>query len=87
MENEEILANEVMEATEETIIHDSTKTLKTLGIIGGALLVGGLAYKYAIKPMIQKHKDSKNVDKNIIDIFYNAAEEADFNEASDSEEE
>lgn len=82
MENKEIMTNEVMEATEETIMNDSAKTLKTLGIIGGALLVGGLAYKYAIKPMIQKHKDSKNVDENIID-----AEEADFNEVSDSEEE
>lgn len=82
MENKEIMTNEVMEATEETIMNDSAKTLKTLGIIGGALLVGGLAYKYAIKPMIQKHKDSKNVDEDIID-----AEEADFNEVSDSEEE
>lgn len=82
MENKDIMTNEVMEATEETIMNDSTKTLKTLGIIGGALLVGGLAYKYAIKPMIQKHKDSKNVDEDIVD-----AEEADFNEVSDSKEE
>lgn len=82
MENKEIMTNEVTEVAEETIMDDSAKTLKTLGIIGGALLVGGLAYKYAIKPMIQKHKDSKNVDENIID-----AEEADFNEVSDSEEE
>ena len=82
MENKDIMTNEVMEATEETIMNDSTKTLKTLGIIGGALLVGGLAYKYAIKPMIQKHKDSKNIDEDIVD-----AEEADFNEVSDSEEE
>ena len=86
MKNEEIMTNEAMEVTEETIMNDSAKTLKTLGIIGGALLVGGLAYKYAIKPIIQKHKDSKNLDKNIIDIFYNAAEEADFKE-DDSEEE
>ena len=82
MENKDIMTNEVMEATEETIMNDSTKTLKTLGIIGGTLLVGGLAYKYAIKPMIQKHKDSKNIDEDIVD-----AEEADFNEVSDSEEE
>ena len=82
MENKDIMTNEVMEATEETIMNDSTKTLKTLGIIGGALLVGGLAYKYAIKPMIQKHKDSKNIDEDIVD-----AEEADFNEVSDCEEE
>ena len=82
MENKEIMTNEVMEATEETIMNDSSKTLKTLGIIGGVLLVGGLAYKYTIKPMIQKHKDSKNVDEDIID-----AKEADFNEVSDSEEE
>lgn len=82
MENKDIMTNEVMEATEETIMNDSTKTLKTLGIIGGALLIGGLAYKYAIKPMIQKHKDSKNVDEDIVD-----AEESNFNEVSDSEEE
>lgn len=82
MENKDIMTNEVMEATEETIMNDSARTLKTLGIVGGALLVGGLAYKYAIKPMIQKHKDSKNVDEDIVD-----AEEADFNEVSDSEEE
>lgn len=81
MENEEILANEAMEVTEETIIHDSTKTLKTLGIIGGALLVGGLAYKYAIKPMIQKHKDSRlwiaeqNSDENSIDAKEDDSEE------------
>lgn len=86
MENEEIMTNEAMEVTEETIMNDSAKTLKTLGIIGGALLVGGLAYKYAIKPMIQKHKDSKNLDKDIIDIFYNAAEEADFKEDDSKEE-
>lgn len=81
MENKEIMANEVMETTEETIIHDSTKTLKTLGIIGGALLVGGLTYKYAIKPMIQKHKasrlwiDEKNSDENIIDANEDDSEE------------
>ena len=77
MENKEILANDVMETTEETIIHDSTKLLKTLGIIGGALFIGGLTYENVIKPMIipkiQKHKASrlwmaeKNSDENIID--------------------
>lgn len=81
MENEEILANEAMEVTEETIIHDSTKTLKTLGIIGGALLVGGLAYKYAIKPMVQKHRASRlwmteqNSDENSIDAKEDDSEE------------
>lgn len=75
MENEEILANEAMEVTEETIIHDSTKTLKTLGIIGGALLVGGLAYKYAIKPMVQKHRAEQNSDENSIDAKEDDSEE------------
>lgn len=81
MENKEIMANEVMETTEETIIHDSTKTLKTLGIIGGALLVGGLTYKYAIKPTIQMHKalrlwmTEKNSDENIIDANEDDSEE------------
>lgn len=81
MKNEEILANDVMETTEETIIHDSTKTLKTLGIIGGALLVGGLAYKYEIKPMIQMYKvlrsrmAEKNSDENNIDAKEDDSEE------------
>lgn len=82
MENKEIMTNEVMEATEETIMKDSAKSFRTFGIIGGALLVSGLTYKYVIKPRIQKHKDSKNFNENIID-----AEEADFNEVSDSKEE
>ena len=81
MENKEILANDVMETTEETIIHDSTKTVKTLGIIGGALLVGGLYYKKVIKPMIQTHKAlrlwmaEKNSDENIIDAKEDDSEE------------
>ena len=81
MENKEILVNDVMETTEETIIHDSTKTLKTLGIIGGALLVGGLTYKYAIKPTIQMRKAlrlwmaEKNSDENIIDAKEDDSEE------------
>lgn len=82
METNEVMTNEVMDATEEVIMNDSVKTLKTLGMIGGALIAGGLAYKYAIKPIIKKYKDSKKVDEDIID-----AEETDFSEVSDSEEE
>lgn len=85
MENEENLVNDVMETTEETIIHDSTKLLKTLGIIGGALFVGGLTNEHVIKPMIipiiQKHKAlrlrmaEKNSDENIIDAKEDDSEE------------
>lgn len=67
METNEIMTNEVMNVAEEAIINNSGKTLKTLGIVGGVLLVGGLAYKFAIKPMVQKIKDSRNDDDDFVD--------------------
>lgn len=82
MEATEMMTNEVMEATEETIVNNSMKTLKTLGIVGGVLLTSGLAYKYAIKPMINKYKDSKNVNDESTD-----ADETNCDEMKDSEEE
>lgn len=65
METNEIMTNEVVEATEEVIVNNSMNTLKTLGIIGGVLLGSGLAYKYMIKPIIQKRKVSKNLEEAV----------------------
>lgn len=80
MENtNEIMVNEeVMESAEEIVTASSGKALKTLGIIGGVILVSGLAYKYAIKPAIAKVKAKKEqaereameeveIDEDIID--------------------
>lgn len=63
METNEILTNEeVMNAAEEVVTESSGKTLKALGIFGGAVLIGGLAYKYAVKPIIAKVKAKKEPD-------------------------
>lgn len=81
METNEIMTNEeVMDATEEVITTGSGKTLITLGIIGGAALVSGLAYKYAIKPIIDKVKAKKEPDDfsdeaDVIDVVNEEVEE------------
>lgn len=63
--NEEIMTNEAIEVVEGGV--KSGKTLKTLGIVGAALLVGGLTYKYAVKPMLDKKKAGSEIESDIID--------------------
>lgn len=79
METNEIMANEVMEVTEEAIVNNSKVITRSIGV-AGTLLVGALAYKYLVKPAIRKYKESKNI--NVVDC----ADEDDFVETSDSEE-
>lgn len=84
METNEIITNdEVMEKAEEVVTSTgSGKTLRTLGVIGGVALVGGLAYKYAIKPLISKAKAKKEQD------FTGDSDDAEFVDTSfDSDEE
>lgn len=68
METNEILTNEeVMDVAEEVVTTGSGKALKTLGIFGGAVLIGGLAYKYAVKPIIAKVKAKKEPEDDFSD--------------------
>ncbi len=62
MEANEIMTNEeVVETTTEEITKVSSgKGLKIALGVGVAVLVGGLAYKYAIKPAIARYKSLKN---------------------------
>ena len=52
----------IMNGNEEVVFEvaerafDSNKTLKTVAGIGVVVLVGGLTYKYAIKPGVKKLK-------------------------------
>lgn len=57
MENTEIMNNEVIEATEEVI--ESTgmsKGIKVTAGIGLSVVVGVIAYKYVVKPIIANIK-------------------------------
>ena len=61
MNNEIITNEEVMEVTEEIVTANSGRGLKVAAGVGIAVLVGGLAYKYIVKPMIAKSKESKEM--------------------------
>lgn len=63
--NEEIMTNEAIEVVEGGV--KSGKTLKTLGMVGAALLVGGLAYKFVAKPIIDKKKAGSEIESEVID--------------------
>lgn len=57
MENTEIMNNEIIEATEEVI--ESTgmsKGIKVTAGIGLSVVVGVIAYKYVVKPVIANIK-------------------------------
>lgn len=59
METTEIM--ETTEATVEEVIEASSgKTVKTLGIVGGVLLVGGLVYKFGV-PAIKKLDEKRRL--------------------------
>lgn len=57
MDNTEIMNNEVMETTEEVIENtDTNNSLKTGVGIGLGIVVGALAYKYVLKPIVANAK-------------------------------
>lgn len=55
-ENEILVNDEVIEETEEIAKRNSGTGLKKAAGIGLTLLVGGIAYKFAIKPIAAKIK-------------------------------
>lgn len=77
MDTNEIMNNEVIETTEEIVKTSSGKALKVAGGIGLAVIAGVVAYKYIVKPMVEKEetaiyeadavvvedKDSEGTDK------------------------
>lgn len=82
METNEIMNNEVIEAAEE-IIPAGTKSnaFKAIAGVGLVVLVGGVAYKYAIKPFWEKHK-SKKGQQTISETSENVSNEDDGSEES-----
>lgn len=69
MENKEIMTtteNAVEAATEEIVSFEPSKLTVGLGIGAGVVAIGGLAYKFLIKPFIDKRKAIK-VEQEIID--------------------
>ena len=56
MDTNEIMNNEVIETTEEIVKTSSGKALKVAGGIGLAVIAGVVAYKYIVKPMVDKRK-------------------------------
>lgn len=73
---EEIMNNEeVLETTEEEEVVDqkSHKGLVAIAVAGAAALVGGIAYKKIVKPLIAKRKAKKELeasddcDEDIVD--------------------
>ena len=63
MENQEIINDEVIEATEDVMEAGLSKGFKVTIGIGLAVLAGGLTYKYAVKPMIDKIKAKREEQK------------------------
>lgn len=73
---EEIMNNEeILETTEEEEVVDqkSHKGLVAIAVAGAAALVGGIAYKKIVKPLIAKRKAKKELeasddcDEDIVD--------------------
>lgn len=79
METNEIMNNEeVIEVTEEIATAGSGKGLKIAAGIGLTVLVGGLAYKYVVKPMwakIKAKKEEQNISVEDYDGFEDDEEE------------
>ncbi len=77
----EILTNENVVETAEEVIEkvDSCKGIKIAAGVGGAVILGVIAYKFIVKPMIAKVKTKKD---GMIDTQAETTGETD----SDSEE-
>lgn len=70
MDTNEIMNNEVIETTEEIVKTSSGKALKVAGGIGLAVIAGVVAYKYIVKPMVDKRKvDKRKVEKEETAIY------------------
>lgn len=66
MENDVMMNEEVIEVTEELAEVESNKGLIALGV-GAAVIVGVIAYKKIVKPVVAKIK-AKKADKEVAEI-------------------
>lgn len=76
----EILTNESVVETAEEVVEtmNSCKGIKVVAGVGGAVILGVIAYKFIVKPMVAKIK----AEKDMVDTEAETTDEAD----SDSEE-
>lgn len=80
MDAKEIMTNEeVMEVTEDIVKTGTGKGFKVAAGVGAVMLIGGLAYKFVIKPAIAKFK-TKNEQENYVEVnpVYSEEAEEDF---------
>ena len=81
---EEILTNEVVEETATDVVEDIATAdyglTKVMIGVGATVIVGGLIYKFVVKPIIRKHKAKKEAE--VEDITYDESIEQDFDEDS-----
>lgn len=79
METNEIMTNEnTIETTEEIVKKSSVNGIKVAAGIGVAILVGGLAYKYVVRPAVAKIKSKKEPDDyedDVVDVDYNEVDD------------
>ena len=65
METNEIIVNEeVMEIAEDVVTSNSGTNFAKFAGIGLAVVIGGIAYKYAVKPFLEKRKANKEIDEH-----------------------
>lgn len=75
MENNEIIMNEeVIDKVGETAVNNSGKLLKVAGGIAIVVTVGGLAYKFIVKPIVAKIKAKKELADQIRQLTDNFEE-------------
>lgn len=68
MDAKEIMTNEeVMEVTEDIVKTGTGKGFKVAAGVGAVMLIGGLAYKFVIKPAIAKFK-TKNEQEDYVEV-------------------
>lgn len=80
--NEIMTSEEVIEAAEEITSTGAGKALKVAAGIGLAVLVGGIAYRYIVKPVMARVKGKKAQSEMVIEMP-NCAEESDIMEESE----
>lgn len=85
MDTNEIITNdEIIEVTEEVLNDGYSKGVIAVGVIGLAIIGCGIAYKYAVKPLMAKLKEKKKLPKIVDDDWDTETDdEEDYDECED----